>query len=334
MTMESHPIEPLIEDYLAQKDLAPRSRDLYRTILRQYASYLRHQGIRDATTEDVRHYIEWKRGEGHSSSWMFHQIQTIKGLYRYLTRHHRRLGLPSSYEHDITAGIPNERRRARNTKRVLSVDEARHLLSCTKLNRTHIWQYRDHAILALMLTTGLRSVEIRRARKRDLRTVQGQTLLYIQGKGRQAPDAFVKLAQGALDALMDYLAKRKDKNPYLFVSHSHHTEIPHLSRSFFHGMWKRVLRECGMEDIGCSIHALRHTAATLNLLRGASLEATRRLLRHEDARTTLRYAHHITRQTDDSERAIEQYILNNQPRDGEDKRGEEPSPSDAVRPTP
>jgi site-specific recombinase XerD len=204
--------------------------------------------------------------------------------------------------------VPPEPRPIHAKERVLSLEQARHLIGCTKENRKHIWQFRDHAILLLMLTTGMRSVEVRRAKKQDLRIVHGASLLYVQGKGRHAADAFVKLSFGVQQAIEDYLNKRTDRNPHLFISHSHRTKIPQLSRSFFHHMWKRILRECDCEEVGLSVHALRHTAATLNLQRGASLDATRRLLRHEDAKTTLIYAHHITRQHDDSERKIDDYI--------------------------
>ncbi len=161
----------------------------------------------------------------------------------------------------------------------------------------------------LMITTGLRSVEIRRARKKDLRVVNNQLILYVQGKGRKSADEFVKISPGVKEAINDYLNKRKDNNPYLFISHSKHSDIPYLSRTFFIGMFKRILKDCGLEDTKITPHSLRHTAATINLLRGGSLEATKRFMRHTNMSTTLIYAHHICRMKDDSENQIENYIL-------------------------
>ena len=74
-------------------------------------------------------------------------------------------------------------------------------------------------------------------------------------------------------------------------------------------MFKRVLKDSGLEDTKITPHSLRHTAATLNLLRGGSLEATRQFMRHTSMSSTLIYTHHIKRMKDDSENQIESYIL-------------------------
>ena len=74
-------------------------------------------------------------------------------------------------------------------------------------------------------------------------------------------------------------------------------------------MFDRVLKDCGLDDTNITPHSLRHTAATLNLLRGASLESTRQLMRHVNIQSTLVYAHHIERMKDDSENQIEKFIL-------------------------
>jgi integrase len=160
-----------------------------------------------------------------------------------------------------------------------------------------------------MLTGGLRSVEIRRARKKDLKVINNQLVLFVQGKGRIYRDEYVKITKGVETAIKDYLDKRKDKNPYLFISHSKRSKAPYLSRTFFLRMFRKVLKEAGLEGLGLTPHSLRHTAATLNLKSGNSLEATRRFMRHANLSTTLVYAHHISRMLDDSEAALEAFIL-------------------------
>ena len=74
-------------------------------------------------------------------------------------------------------------------------------------------------------------------------------------------------------------------------------------------MFQRVLKDCGLDCTGFTPHCLRHTAATLNLLRGGSIEATRQLMRHATLESTLVYVHHIERLKDDSEHQIETFIL-------------------------
>ena len=309
LTMKNHPLKLLIKQYLAEKDITRGTFELYNTVLKQYILYLIDHQILYAKTTDVINYLEWKRSEGYSSRWISHQITAIKGLYRYLSLNQKRLNLPEEYAFDITETIKNVRIKKGLSKPILTIDQAKHLLVCTKKNRKYIWHYRNYAIIYLMITTGLRSIEIRRARKKDLRFINNQLILYVQGKGRQSADEYVKITKGVETAINDYLNKRKDKNPYLFISHSKHSDIPYLSRSFFVRMFRRVLKDCKLEDTKITPHSLRHTAATINLLRGGSLEATRQFMRHANISSTLIYAHHIERMKDDSENQIEKYIL-------------------------
>ena len=307
--MNTHPLESLIKQYLAEKDITRGTWELYNTVLMQYTLYLKEHQIMYAKTCDVVNYREYKRNQEYSVRWIYHQISAIKGLYKYLSLNHDRLALPVEYAYDITEAIKNEQIKNSVSKRILTALQAKHLILCTKNNRKYIWHYRDHAMIYLMITSGLRSVEIRRARRKDLRLVNDQLILYVQGKGRKSSDEFVKISNGVKEAISDYLNKRKDKNPYLFISHSNHSDIPYLSRTFFIGMFKRVLKESNLEETKITPHSLRHTAATLNLLRGGSLEATRQFMRHSNMSSTLIYAHNINKMTDDSENQIESYIL-------------------------
>jgi site-specific recombinase XerD len=307
--VDNHFLELLVKQYLAEKDISRGSFELYITILKQYMNYLITNQILYPTTEDVINYIEFKRQQGYSSQWIYHQINTLKGFYQYLSNNQKRLSLPEVYETDITVQIKNEPLKIRLYQNVLTTDQAKQLILNTKDLRRYIWHFRDFAIIYLMITTGLRSIEIRRARIKDLKVVSNQLVLYVQGKGRTSKDEFVKIPSGVKDAIDDYLSRRKDKNPYLFISHSQHTDTPNLSRGFFNEMFKRVLREAGLHDVKITPHALRHTAATLNLLRGGSLESTKVFMRHKDVTSTLIYAHHTNRLTDDSESKIEDYIL-------------------------
>lgn len=307
--MDKHPLESLINLYLAEKDIKKGTYELYITILKQYIDYLITHHILYPTTDDVKKYIELKRSLGYSSQWIYHQINTLKGFYQYLSNNQKRLSLPEVYENDITLHIKNEPLKIRLYQNVLSTEQAKQLILNTKDLRKYIWHYRDFAMIYLMITTGLRSIEIRRARIKDLKVLHNQLVLYIQGKGRTAKDEFVKISTGVKDALEDYLKKRKDSNPFLFISHSQHTHIQNLSRSFFNEMFKRVLKDAGLSHVKVTPHALRHTAATINLLRGGSLESTKVFMRHKDLSSTLIYAHHTHRLTDDSEEKIENFIL-------------------------
>jgi site-specific recombinase XerD len=307
--MRIHPLKTLIEDYLLEKDIKQTSRELYATSLKQYCEYLKACDVRYAVASDVIAYVEELKRKGYSKRWIYVQISTIKGLYHYLSVHQKRLELPLEYGDDITKTIDNVSIKHTVSKPILTVEQAKTLINHTKASRHTIWSYRDHAIVYLMLTTGLRSVEVRRAKKTDLGRLNHQLVLYVQGKGHTSKETYVKISQGVERAINDYLLQRDDNNPYLFISHSFHTETPYLSRTFFIGMFRRVLNTCGLEQSKITPHSLRHTAATFNLQRGGSLEMTKQLLRHASLSSTLVYAHHIKRIDDDAELQIERLIL-------------------------
>lgn len=56
-------------------------------------------------------------------------------------------------------------------------------------------------------------------------------------------------------------------------------------------------------------HSMRHTAATLNLLNGGTVEETRQLLGHTNINTTLIYSHALERAKNNSEERIAKAIF-------------------------
>lgn len=307
--MHTHPLTNLVNMYLSNKDLTKGSLELYKLILDQYVSYLNETNILYATKADILKWLELSKSKGLSTRWVNHQINALKGFYRYLKDNQERMNLPDVYAYDIMETIKSASLRHETSKPTLSIEEAKHLILYTQQNQKTISQIRDHAIIYLMMTSGLRSIEIRRAKRADLKSIQGQQVLYIQGKGKQAADEYVKVSKGALVALNKYLALRQDKNPYLFISHSRNKGTLNLCRSHIIKMFKKVLIDSGLAYTKTTAHTLRHTAATINLKRGASLEATKQFLRHTHVNATLIYAHHIDRAENDSEAAIERFLL-------------------------
>lgn len=307
--MSFHQLFQLVEDYLTDKDMTKESFDLYQTILKQYTNYLKNNQIEFAKTSDVTKYIKSIKDKGYSVSWINLQLTAIKGLYRYLSDNQRRYDLPLEYAFDITLSIKNEQSSRENNRPLLTIEQAKQLIIKTKENRRYIWHYRDHAMIYLMLTTGIRGVEVRRLKKKDFSVLNEQLILYVQGKGRDNADEYVKIPSGVEEAINDYLSKREDKSPYIFVSHRKHTDKYMLSRTFFDSMFKRVLRDSELSDLNLTPHALRHTAATANLLRGESLEQTRQFMRHSQVTSTMIYAHHLKEKNLDSQNELESFIL-------------------------
>ena len=149
----------------------------------------------------------------------------------------------------------------------------------------------------MLVRTGLRTIELHRANIEDIRQEAGEALLYIQGKGRDSKDAFVLLTEDALRPLREYINARNEKNTRqpLFISHSNRNAGGRLSTRTISRIVKEALRVAGLNDSRLSAHSLRHTAITLSLLGGASVQEAQTMARHSDINTTLKYAHNINR---------------------------------------
>jgi integrase len=307
--MEQHPLMALSERYLLEKTCSQATKKAYRIAFQAFTRYLQQHKIEFASTSDVIRYRDERRLRGDSSVYLHVHVSALRGLYTYLKQNQRRLGLPEVYQHDIMAPIKNERLRARLHKPILSLPEARHLLRHTKEHRRYLSDYRDHAIVYLMLVAGLRGIEIVRARRTDYQGRHDHQVLLVPARRTGDEQTVVHITGGLKEALDDYLSRRHDDNPHLFISHKKVSKSGQLSRTFLRDMFARILRDCGLEDTGVTPHSLRHTAAILNLERGGTIEQTRSLLRHVDLQSTMVYVDYLEQMNDDSAQAIERFLV-------------------------
>ena len=72
---------------------------------------------------------------------------------------------------------------------------------------------------------------------------------------------------------------------------------------------KESLIDIGLDSDRLTAHSFRHTAATLNLLNGGTVEETQQLLGHKNINTTLIYSHALERAKNNSEKRIAKAIF-------------------------
>lgn len=306
--MISHPLEGLSELFLNDTNYSVATQKSYRITYKYYIHYLKTHDILYASTKDIIAFREARRTLGHSTYYIHIQICALRALYGYLRLNQKRLDLPIEYAYDIMIPIKSEPIKHALRKQILTLDQARHLILHTKKRRQYIWHFRDHAIIYLMLTSGLRSDEIIHLMKDDFISRDGVASLSMSRKS-DGKKIVINLSKGAHQAMIDYLSKRKDDHPYLFISHKNLSQEGYLSRMFMMTMFKKLLVECGLKDTKITPHSLRHSAAYFNLLRGGSLEQTKALLRHQNIQSTLIYQDYIQRMNDDFEEKIDAFIL-------------------------
>ncbi len=170
---------------------------------------------------------------------------------------------------------------------------------------------RDFAMAKLMCVSGMRTIEISRCNVADLSTAGGLVVLFIQGKGRQEKAEYVKVPPMTEKAIRTYLKARGDSNPDspLFSSVSDRCHGRRLTMRSISGIVKRHLRNAGYDSTRLTAHSLRHTAVTLSLKAGKSLEEVKGFARHANIGTTLIYSHHLNYENNSCAEALENAIF-------------------------
>jgi len=291
-------IDALLNSFLESQDVKGTSKETYRKSLKQFLIYCTERNLKDLTREDILNYKNYLLNEKKLSP-------TTLTSYLVAVRKFFEWSESKKLYPNIAKSIKGTKRPKGFRKDVLTVAQIKELLN--NIDRSNLIGKRDYAIINLLVRTGLRTIEIQRALIEDIRQEGGEAFLFVQGKGRDLKDDFVLLTNETLKPIREYLTERgelKDKDP-LFISHSNKNKNKGLTTRSLRRIVKERLKEIGIEDRRLSAHSLRHTAITLSLLGGATLQEARTLARHTDINTTLIYAQNISRVNNAPERKID-----------------------------
>ena len=226
-------------------------------------------------------------------------ITALKKLYKYLETK----GIKN-----ITSDLKGSKQRRNHSKDALTLDQAKDLLK--SIDRTTDEGKRNFALIQLLLTTGLRTIEIERANIEDIRNIGNNSVLDVQGKGRDVKDDFVKLTYETLKAINEYLSTRNIKSGKepLFTSLSDRTNGQRLKTRSIRDIIKKAYLKIGINNEKITTHSLRHTAITLSLLGGTPLQEVQQMARHSNINTTLIYAHNLEKINSDAENNIQKLL--------------------------
>jgi len=275
----------LLEEDLARRDAAGRTRRAYGVDLRQFAEWAAERGLgpEGVRARDVRRYLAGLSEEGAAPSTSARKLAALRALFR------------SQREHGMIAQSPAELvgapRRAKTLPRVLKAREAESLLD--SIPAGHPLEMRDRAMFELAYACGARVEELVSLDLGDFDHDSEQ--LRVEGKGRKT--RYVPLGEQAGRAVAEYLERgrpalapageRQAQEGALFLSKS--------GRRLGTGDVRRRLRgwtrRAGLESAGGAIgpHALRHSFATHLLDGGADLRTIQELLGHASVSSTQIY---------------------------------------------
>lgn len=285
----------VVQDCIASLDVMPKSKETYEKALRQFMQYIEGKGISQPTRIDILEYKAYLL-ENYKAGTVSSYMTAVKKLFTYLEA--------EKIYPNVANGIKGAKSQTGFRKDALTVVQARRLLG--GIDTMTIEGKRNYALINLLLNTGMRTIEAHRANIGDIRQEGGEALLYIQGKGKDSKDAFVLLTDTTLYAIQHYLKARSiiDPNAPLFASHSNRSDGQRLATRSISWIVKEALRAIGIDSDRITAHSLRHTAVTLSLIAGATIQEAQAMARHVNINTTLIYAHNLDRIAKAPERKI------------------------------
>ena len=290
----------VLDDFKRNLDATPRTKETYIKGVKVFLEWCTKNNINEVTHATLIQYKEDLVAQNKKSATISMYMTALKKLYKYLETK----GIKN-----IASDLKGAKQKRNYSKDPLTLDQAKDLLN--SIDRTTNEGKRNYALIHLLLTTGLRTIEIERANIEDIRNVANNSVLYVMGKGRDTKDEYVKLTYETLKAINEYLATRtiKSDKEALFTSLSDRTNGKRLKTRSIRDIIKKAYLKIGINSDKITTHSLRHTAITLSLLGGTPLQEVQQMARHSNINTTMIYAHNLKRIESNAEQNI-QTLLN------------------------
>lgn len=270
-------------EYLDVSELSVKS---YKSGVRKFLTFLHCNGIITPTRDTVLMYKKELISK-YSANTTALYLSSIRRFFSWCESE----GLYPN----ITNGIKSPKISHEHKRDAFSAVELKGIIA--GIERNSLEGLRNYALFCLIASCGLRTVEAVRANVGDIHRVSGVAVLDIQGKGHSAKDAYVKLTPHVEQAIREYLKARgnvSDDEP-LFASCSRRNYGKRLTTVTVSQVCKKAMVSAGFDSHRLTAHSLRHSAVTICLLSGMSLQDVQAFARHSSVNTTMIYAHNVNR---------------------------------------
>lgn len=338
----------LFSDFVAFIDRGEKTTKTYITNFRQFVAWLAYKGISRPTRADIILYRDYLTTEhdaikADADGWNYRTdangrsykttcsantvkqyLQSVRQFFAWTAANgyypniaanihapktrtdvHRKDALTPADVLTIEQSITSEAEQKRNAAAVSAKDKAGRTGRATEQGK------RLFALYTLAVNAGLRTIELSRAKVKDLECKNGRAVLYVWGKGHAEADAKKPLAPAVYDAIADYLTSRADgarANSPLFVSTGNRSGGQRIAPTTISKMLKKAFIAAGYNSERITAHTLRHTAGTNVQELTGNIYLTQQYMRHANPATTEIYLHNDTERAE-SETAERLYNL-------------------------
>jgi site-specific recombinase XerD len=277
--MAQSELEKFLQDYLnyleVEKNRSPKTSENYEHYLKEFLKFSAARSPRDITESAITEFRKMLARRELKKITQSYYVIAIRNFLKYLAKRDikalaaEKIELPKTPARQID---------------ILEYGDLERLLAAPKGN--DLRSLRDHAVLEVLFSTGLRLAELCSLNRRiDLR--RGETT--VRGKGDKLRVVFI--SDSAREAVQKYLAKRGDAEEKLFVSlDKSNNVIGPITTRAVERLVERRAREAGIPK-HVHVHQLRHSFATDLLMNGADIRSVQELLGHSNISTTQIYTH-------------------------------------------
>ncbi|WP_341503179.1 site-specific tyrosine recombinase XerD [Gallaecimonas sp. GXIMD4217] len=270
-----------VKDFLQalwlEEGLSEQTRGSYGRDLALLSAWGRERGLamETLTTDDLRHYLDWRLERGYKASSTARCLSALRRFYGYLVREKHRGEDPTTplLRPKISRALPK------------TLSEAQVLALLDAPDTETPLGLRDRAMLELLYATGLRVSELVTLERDGINLRQG--LVRVLGKGSK--ERIVPMGEEAVHWLQRFLRYGRpaliQDGDVLFPSQRGRM----MTRQTFWHRIKLYAQQVGIDKDRLSPHVLRHAFATHLVNHGADLRVVQLLLGHSDLSTTQIY---------------------------------------------
>lgn len=278
--------EEFKEKYFNFIDTSIKTRQTYLDGIKSFYDYLVENEIKNPTRDNV---ITWRDElrENHSSSTVNTYLVSVKSFFAFLS-------MCKLYP-NITENVKGAKVSTTAKKSILTLNQTQHIYKT-------LTDKREKALFGLLVTTGLRGIEVVNAKIEDIRKFNNEMCLFIKCKGHSEKDEYVKLADNVYQDILNYIGDRKQG--YIFISTSNHNSNGGLTTKTLRLIIKNIYKRYGLEDENMSLHSTRRTAGCLAYNLGQNIYDIQQMLHHQNINTTKIYIRNAGRNNNDTELKI------------------------------
>ncbi len=279
----------LLADYLSflnyERGLSPLTRESYARDIKQLIALSDGTALNNLQNSHIRRYIASLHSKGLGGKSIARMLSSWRGFFDFLIQRHQLTNNPVN-------GL-RAPKSAKSLPKALSIEQTIQLVD---IKDNDILSVRDHAILELFYSSGLRLSEVVNLNIDQLDFSEGTVT--VTGKGNKT--RIVPLGNHAIVAIQNWLKLRTsllNKNPNdkaVFISN-------HGKRISARNIQYRLKAWSIKQEINSSVHPhmLRHSFASHVLQSSGDLRAVQEMLGHANISTTQVYTHldyqHLTK---------------------------------------